>query len=128
MKNNKIYSEFYGCMGLIDGNDDRMDAFIDLLSKFRESFVEPDNSTHHVTAKRKLFGNHFQSDLPENVTVRPPRQVSNKGSGAGGRRLKSVREQAIEQSKKPLRLCRKCNRKTNHDSRNCDKFTDDGNL
>ncbi|KAL3623089.1 hypothetical protein CASFOL_031905 [Castilleja foliolosa] len=40
----------------------------------------------------------------------------------GGPRLKSLKEQATEQIKKPLRHCWKCNKKTTHDSCNCDKI------
>ncbi|KAL3655015.1 hypothetical protein CASFOL_000801 [Castilleja foliolosa] len=49
-------------------------------------------------------------------------EVKTKGRGAGGRRLKSLKEQAIEKSNKLLRLCRKCDQKTTLDSRNCDKI------
>ncbi|KAL3622483.1 hypothetical protein CASFOL_033894 [Castilleja foliolosa] len=52
----------------------------------------------------------------------PPCPVKTKRSGAGGRHLKSLKEQAIEKSKKPLRLFRKCNQKTTHDSHNCEKI------
>ncbi|KAL3650030.1 hypothetical protein CASFOL_006433 [Castilleja foliolosa] len=112
----RIYSVFYSSIGLIEGNPEKMNSYLESITELRDSIAAQDSSSTHVSAKRKLFQNHFRCDVPENQTIFPPAPVKNKGSG---RRIKSSKELAIEGSKKPLRLCRKCNQKTNHDSRNC---------
>ncbi|KAJ9565451.1 hypothetical protein OSB04_001417 [Centaurea solstitialis] len=63
---------------------------------------------------QELVGVH-KSDA---FDILPPSGISNKGSGKG-KRLKSVREREGEKAKKAKRLCRTCNDKVRHDSRNC---------
>ncbi|KAL3649827.1 hypothetical protein CASFOL_006230 [Castilleja foliolosa] len=123
---NTAYSEFYGCMGSIDGDPDKMAGFVNHIREYRALVdADSDSPTEKVPAKRRLFEDYYKSQKPvAGSGIKPPLQAKNKGSGAGGRRLKSFREEAIQQSNKPLRLCRKCNQKTNHDSRNCDKVTE----
>ncbi|KAL3643724.1 hypothetical protein CASFOL_014539 [Castilleja foliolosa] len=94
-----------------DSNDIDMDSDSDVNT---DSDVDPevDGNVEHGGVEVR----------PEIVSILPPCPVKTKGSGASGRRLKSLKEQAIDKSNKPLRLCRKCNQKTTHDSRNCDKI------
>ncbi|KAL3613568.1 hypothetical protein CASFOL_042602 [Castilleja foliolosa] len=83
-----------------------------------------DTSCTSQSTKRRLLQNHLGAEVPDLVTIHPPAPVHNKGSG---RRIKSATEIAIENSKKTLRLCRKCNQRMTHDSRNCDKFAGGAN-
>ncbi|XP_074315600.1 protein FAR1-RELATED SEQUENCE 5-like [Silene latifolia] len=50
------------------------------------------------------------------VTIHPPEQARNKGSG---KRLKSAKQQAIEKAAKPKRLCAYCKERVTHDRRTC---------
>ncbi|KAL3646814.1 hypothetical protein CASFOL_009358 [Castilleja foliolosa] len=119
----QIYSVFYSSVGLIDGNAEKMNSYLESITELRDSISNQDSSSTNVSAKRNLFLKHFNVDsLPEDAMIRNPAPAKNKGSG---RRIKSSKEIAIESSNKPLRLCRKCNQKTNHDSRNCPNVADE---
>ncbi|KAL3613221.1 hypothetical protein CASFOL_042912 [Castilleja foliolosa] len=104
-----------------DGNVER-GCVVSWLRQFRESDDEPESTSQTKTAKQKLFGDFLGCSRLEIASILPPCPLKTKGSGAGLRRLKSLKEKAIEKSNKPLRLCRKYNQKTTHDSRNCDKI------
>ncbi|XP_057793050.1 protein FAR1-RELATED SEQUENCE 5-like [Salvia miltiorrhiza] len=68
--------------------------------------------------QERRFSQFYGSAPIESPTVLPPDVAKTKGSGAGGRR-KSDKEKAFLLADRPLRLCRKCNTKGHHDSRNC---------
>nr|GMC82107.1 protein FAR1-RELATED SEQUENCE 5-like [Ipomoea batatas] len=65
--------------------------------------------------KKDRQGLHM-SNVSDDVVVRPPNIVKNKGSG---KRLKSIREKVAEKATKAKRLCRTCKQFAHHDSRNC---------
>ncbi|KAL3613679.1 hypothetical protein CASFOL_041753 [Castilleja foliolosa] len=120
----QLYSEFYHCVGVYDDDTETLRSIMLYLKDRREAASNKDTSFTSQSTKRRLFQNHLAAEVPDFVKIHPPALVHNKGSG---KRIKSAAEIAIENSKKPLRLCRKCNQRTTHDSRNCDKFAGDAN-
>ncbi|KAL3641559.1 hypothetical protein CASFOL_012374 [Castilleja foliolosa] len=116
----RLYSEFYHCVGLFDSDTGEINSFQLALKEYRESRSTIDKSLPTQSTKRRLFENFHRSEVPSVASILPPVPVYTKGSG---KRIKSAAEIAMEISKKPLRLCKKCNKRTNHDSRNCDKFS-----
>ncbi|KAL3643682.1 hypothetical protein CASFOL_014497 [Castilleja foliolosa] len=119
----QLYSEFYHTIGVVGNDTETLESIMCSLKDHRERKSNVDTSQN---TKRRLFEDHFGAQVPDkgSVTIHPPAPVHNKGSG---KRIKSAAEIAFENSKKTLRLCRKCNQRTNHDSRNCDKFTGSAN-
>ncbi|KAL3628284.1 hypothetical protein CASFOL_027330 [Castilleja foliolosa] len=115
---NQLYSEFYHCLYLIGDDTEKLKSFLKVLKDFRDSISTVDSTLPSLKTKGNLIENFYVYEVPDVVYVLNPVPVKTIGSG---RRINSVKEKAI--SKKPLRLCRKCNQKTNHDSRNCDKFS-----
>ncbi|XP_074299569.1 protein FAR-RED IMPAIRED RESPONSE 1-like [Silene latifolia] len=65
---------------------------------------------------RWLNNTHAANSSSSEVTIHPPEQARNKGSG---KRLKSAKQQAIEKAAKPKRLCAYCKEIVNHDRRTC---------
>ncbi|XP_074299831.1 protein FAR-RED IMPAIRED RESPONSE 1-like [Silene latifolia] len=68
-----------------------------------------------VGVLKTLPAEHTEDSSSE-VTIHPPEQARNKGSG---KRLKSAKEQAIEKVAKPKRLCAYCKERVTHDRRTC---------
>ncbi|GER41647.1 FAR1-related protein, partial [Striga asiatica] len=116
---NQIFSEFYSCIGMVEGNIELMNGFLTCLKDQKEMIVSVQGKQSDPGMKKCLFEKYYGAPLPSEVEVLPPAPVKNKGSGS---RLKSRKEKAIERSKKPLRMCSKCKQKSSHDARNCDKF------
>ncbi|XP_074290155.1 uncharacterized protein LOC141616897 [Silene latifolia] len=81
-----------------------------LLVEFLRSYVL--NRLQKTKRWRSLLGCSSSSE----VTIHPPEQARNKGSG---KRLKSAKQQAIEKAAKPKRLCAYCKERVTHDRRTC---------
>ncbi|XP_074283086.1 protein FAR1-RELATED SEQUENCE 5-like [Silene latifolia] len=81
-----------------------------LLVEFRQKLcIEPLTKDQEMEI---LLGCSSSSE----VTIHPPEQARNKGSG---KRLKSAKQQAIEKAAKPKRLCAYCKERVTHDRRTC---------
>ena len=55
-------------------------------------------------------------EKPDSVNVMPPSKAKNKGSGAGGRRIRSGKEVGIASQTKSKRKCSKCGEYAGHNS------------
>ncbi|XP_074277424.1 uncharacterized protein LOC141601063 [Silene latifolia] len=87
-----------------------------LLVEFRQKLcIEPLTKDQEM---EMLLGCNSSSE----VTIHPPEQARNKGSG---KRLKSAKQQAIEKAAKPKRLCTYCKERVTHDRRTCPLRIDD---
>ncbi|XP_074270911.1 protein FAR1-RELATED SEQUENCE 5-like [Silene latifolia] len=64
------------------------------------------------TKQTKRWRSLLGCDSSSEVTIHPPEQARNKGSG---KRLKSAKQQAIEKATKPKRLCAYCKERVTHD-------------
>ncbi|GER37255.1 FAR1-related protein [Striga asiatica] len=99
---NQLFSEFYSCIGLVEGNNDFMTSLLHSLKNQRHIFTSGLDQPSATTSKKKLFEDYYGGSIPQKVQVLPPFPVKMKGSGS---RLKSRKEKAIEKSNKPLRRC-----------------------
>lgn len=115
---NQPVSEFYKCLGLAEGKYKDVDELTRCLKGLSELFISRDGNESSSCTKKKLFEKFYGAPIPKEVSILPPIQVKTKGSGS---RIKSRKEKAVQQLSKPLRMCSKCKKKTNHDARNCGK-------
>ena len=95
-----------------------MTWFVEKLEKWNSKikFDIPEQSNRE--RRNSNIKEFLAVDDPESLDVLPPTGIANKGCGKG-KRLKSIREKASKESKKPKRVCRKCGQRSRHDSRNC---------
>ncbi|KAH6767225.1 hypothetical protein C2S52_018208 [Perilla frutescens var. hirtella] len=116
---NLLISEFYSCLGIVDGNRKKMDAMLYGIRDMRV-VLQPgdgdDQCSSFSSMKERLFEKFYGATNPSVVEVHPHVVVKTKGSGS---RLKPRREKNLECAKKPLRMCRKCNQLSDHDFKNC---------
>ncbi|XP_074318600.1 protein FAR-RED ELONGATED HYPOCOTYL 3-like [Silene latifolia] len=127
----ELWSEMFTCVSLVEQSPVNCDELLTILRGFKErvlseitSSVADDGGNSSIGKKRDknadiemLLG----TSVPSEITILPPRQYNNKGSG---KRMISQRERVGEVNKKPLRRCKACGQMANHDSRNCDRPKD----
>ncbi|CAH9077257.1 unnamed protein product [Cuscuta europaea] len=82
----------------------------------KKIFTSYQESSAGASTKSDVIKSYYGSSVPTEVSVHPPQQARNKGCG---KRIKGGKEKSIEVRNKTKRLCRKCNKKGYHDSRNC---------
>ncbi|KAH6790143.1 hypothetical protein C2S51_005149 [Perilla frutescens var. frutescens] len=100
------------------GDTAKMSLLLQSLHELRERFSSGDIEDDTMSKKSRLFSDFYELCAPSEVEVHPPELVKTKGSAS---RIKSKEEARVERAKKPLRTCKKCGKKANHDSRNCGK-------
>ncbi|XP_074265532.1 protein FAR1-RELATED SEQUENCE 5-like [Silene latifolia] len=127
----ELWSEMFTCVSLVEQSPVNCDELLTILREFKErvlaettSSVADDGGNSSIGKKRDKnaeIGMLLGTSVPSEITILPPRQCKNKGSG---KRMISQRERAGEVNKKPLRRCKACGQMANHDSRNCDRPKD----
>ncbi|KAH6835291.1 hypothetical protein C2S53_014997 [Perilla frutescens var. hirtella] len=115
---NQLISEFYACLSVDEGDTANMSLLLQSLRELREGFLSGDIEDDTMSKKSRLFSDFYGLCAPSEVEVYPPELVKTKGSAS---RIKSKEEARAERAKKPLRTCKKCRKKADHDSRNCGK-------
>ncbi|KAH6775754.1 hypothetical protein C2S52_013315 [Perilla frutescens var. hirtella] len=115
---NQLISEFYVCLSIAEGDTAKMSLLLQSLRELREGFLSGDIENDTMSKKSRLFSDFYGLCTPSEVDVHPPELVKTKGSASC---IKSKEEVRAERAKKPLRTCKKCGKKANHDSRNCRK-------
>ncbi|KAH6782329.1 hypothetical protein C2S51_007622 [Perilla frutescens var. frutescens] len=115
---NQLIYEFYACLSVAEGDTAKMSLLLQSLHELRERFSSGDIEDDTMSNKSRLFSDFYGLCAPSEVEVHPPELVKTKGSAS---RIKSKEEARVERAKKPLRTCKKCGKKANHDSRNCGK-------
>ncbi|XP_074290574.1 protein FAR1-RELATED SEQUENCE 5-like [Silene latifolia] len=114
MEISNVWSEFYSTIGVAKSLPvDRIKELAALLKSFREEFSP--SSSSEVLSKEKEIEQLLGFTSSSEVTILPPKQVRNKGSG---KRLLSSRNESIANAQKPKRLCACCKHMANHDKRN----------
>lgn len=113
-KTGELWSQMFNCVALVEQNPEGVDELIDLLHSFKEKYA--DGGTKIPKDKNAELEMLIGTKIPSEVTILPPKQSKNKGSG---KRLVSEREKAAEQRKKAPRLCAFCGKVGFHDSRTC---------
>ncbi|XP_074291711.1 uncharacterized protein LOC141618497 [Silene latifolia] len=129
-KISELWSELFTSVSLVEQTPVYCDELLDILRGFKKRVivgisVADDSGNSGIGQKKDKsaeIGILLGTNVPTEIKVLPPRQCKNKGSR---KRLISQREKAGEVNKKPLRRCKACGEMANHDSRNCDKRTND---
>ncbi|CAH9076696.1 unnamed protein product [Cuscuta europaea] len=111
-----LWSDIHFCVGMIEHHPHLLQQFSDVIKVQKELLSSSQPSSAAASSKSEVIKGFYGSPIPTQISVHPPQQARNKGCG---KRIKSGKEKAIEVSKKSKRLCRKCNQKGYHDSRNC---------
>ncbi|XP_074288753.1 protein FAR1-RELATED SEQUENCE 5-like [Silene latifolia] len=106
-----VWSEFRHIVGVLKTlPTEHTEELASLLVEFRQKLcIEPLTKDQEM---EMLLGCSSSSE----VTIHPPEQARNKGSG---KRLKSAKQQAIKKAAKPKRLCSYCKEIVTHDRRTC---------
>ncbi|XP_019161884.1 PREDICTED: protein FAR1-RELATED SEQUENCE 5-like [Ipomoea nil] len=117
---NLLWSDIYACVGLADGNIERLSQLRRVICEQRQLFLQEgseDGSGVVAGGSKQSVINSFCGDVSQGSTVevRDPIQAKNKGSG---KRLKSTREKAASKCVKQSRKCHTCE-EYGHNSRTC---------
>ncbi|XP_019167298.1 PREDICTED: uncharacterized protein LOC109163032 [Ipomoea nil] len=90
---NKLWSEFYTCMGLANGWPKKMDQMLATLQQLKKDLEmemqETQESGNNESPFERLIGANRLGD----IQIKPPKVAKNKGSG---KRIKSNKEKATE--------------------------------
>uniref|UniRef100_A0A803M7N0 ALOG domain-containing protein n=1 Tax=Chenopodium quinoa TaxID=63459 RepID=A0A803M7N0_CHEQI len=114
-----LWCRFFSCVSLCEEKVECLESLLSKLISFENEMKDLDSIS--PVDKREAKNKHIELFVGSNdivVDILPPNKSSNKGSGSG-KRKKSDKEIAIEESQRKDRLCRTCGQRTNHDSRNC---------
>ncbi|KAH6828233.1 hypothetical protein C2S53_003293 [Perilla frutescens var. hirtella] len=115
---NQLISEFYACLSVAKGDIAKMSLLLQSIHELRDGFLSGDIEDDTLSKKSRLFSDFYGLCAPSEFEVHPRDLVKIKGTES---RIKSKEEARAEYKKKPLRTCKKCGKKCNHDSRNCGK-------
>ncbi|XP_031108448.1 protein FAR1-RELATED SEQUENCE 5-like [Ipomoea triloba] len=116
---NLMWSDIYACVGLADGNIDRLSQIRSVINDQRKLFLQDgsDNGSSVAGGSKQSVINSFCGSMSKasSVEVHDPVKAKNKGSG---KRLKSARERAASKCAKQSRRCHTCD-EYGHNSRTC---------
>ncbi|XP_031097041.1 uncharacterized protein LOC116001296 [Ipomoea triloba] len=120
---NLMWSDIYACVGLADGNIDRLSQLQRVINEQRQIFLQDgsENGNGAAVGNKQSLINSFCGDVSmgSTVDVHDSVQAKNKGSG---KRLKSARERAASKCAKQSRRCHTCD-EYGHNSRTCPSNT-----
>ncbi|XP_074266847.1 protein FAR-RED IMPAIRED RESPONSE 1-like [Silene latifolia] len=108
-----MWSEVHEAVGLLR---DKGIADVDSFSAVIRSFKQSLSPLGEVLNKNQQMEKFLNCTVCEVVTILPPKNSKNKGTG---KRLLSAKTKAMVLARKPKRKCKNCKRMTNHDKRNC---------
>ncbi|XP_074278677.1 protein FAR-RED IMPAIRED RESPONSE 1-like [Silene latifolia] len=108
-----MWSEVHEAVGLLR---DKGIADVDSFSAVIRSFKQSLSPLGEVLNKNQQMEKFLNCTTCEVVTILPPKNSKNKGTG---KRLMSAKTKAMVLARKPKRKCKNCKRMTNHDKRNC---------
>nr|GMC82521.1 protein FAR1-RELATED SEQUENCE 5-like [Ipomoea batatas] len=112
---NQLWNEFYNCMGLVNGWQEKMNEMLTTLQQLKKEFHKSKLQTNQSPAAESAIEAIVGSRTTGEIRIKPPKFAHNKGSG---KRLKSNKEKDIEKSKKKSRTCATCGGK-GHNNRTC---------
>ncbi|XP_074291190.1 protein FAR1-RELATED SEQUENCE 7-like [Silene latifolia] len=108
-----MWSEVHEDVGLLrDKGVADVDSFSAVIRAFKQSL----SPLGEVLNKNQQMEKFLNCTPCEVVTILPPKNSKNKGTG---KRLLSAKTKAMVLARKPKRKCKNCKRMTNHDKRNC---------
>nr|GMC71785.1 protein FAR1-RELATED SEQUENCE 5-like [Ipomoea batatas] len=112
---NQLWNEFYNCIGLVNGWQEKMNAMLTTLQQLKKKFQQSNHQTDQSPANESTIESIVGLKTTGEINIKPPKVARNKGRG---KRLKSNKEKAIEKSKKKQRACATCGGR-GHNSRTC---------
>ncbi|XP_074304576.1 protein FAR1-RELATED SEQUENCE 6-like [Silene latifolia] len=108
-----MWSEVHEAVGLLrDKGVADVDSFCAVIRSFKHSL----SPLEEVLNKNQQMEKFLNCTASEVVTILPPKNSKNKGTG---KRLLSAKTKAMVLARKPKRKCKNYKRMTNHDKRNC---------
>ncbi|KAJ9556431.1 hypothetical protein OSB04_011045 [Centaurea solstitialis] len=93
-------------------------SFVALLTSWNDDLDDELPRKSAMERKKDTIQEILGVSVPDDPNYVAPSGIKNKGSGTR-HRLKGAREKAVEEARKPKRLCRTCKDFVQHDSRNC---------
>lgn len=109
----RLWSEVFETIGVLSGaGATEVDSFCNLVREFREAL----GLSGGILTKEQEIEQLLGCKRVEAITILPPKQAKNKGSG---KRLLSNRTKAVVKNAKPKRMCKNCKQMAHHDKRNC---------
>ncbi|KAK6143545.1 hypothetical protein DH2020_023893 [Rehmannia glutinosa] len=118
----KLWSDFQCCVGLSQGSRERLHNLAQLISQHKQTLLNDVETNPNLVTKNSLMEQYVGSAPPLDVTVFPPSQAKNKGSGSRVKsRIQSQKEKAVKESHKLKRRCGKCGEVGTYNSRTCTK-------
>ncbi|XP_074303672.1 uncharacterized protein LOC141638160 isoform X1 [Silene latifolia] len=109
----KLWSEVHATIGLLRGMSvTEVVNLSSLIREFKEKFLPYKKDL----TKQQEFEQILGCPASDEVTILPPKQSKNKGSG---KRMVSAKAKAIDLACKPKRMCNNCKQMAHHDKRNC---------
>ncbi|XP_074291784.1 uncharacterized protein LOC141618584 [Silene latifolia] len=108
-----MWSEVHQTVGLFRGKGvTDVERFSAIIRGFKDTL----SPLGEVLNKNQQMEKILHCTTSEVVTIFPPKNSKNKGSG---KRPLSAKTKALALARKPKRKCKNCKRMTNHDKRNC---------
>ncbi|KAK6160239.1 hypothetical protein DH2020_003620 [Rehmannia glutinosa] len=119
---NNLWSDFHSCIGLAQGNIDKLSNLSRLVSEEKVKLLKYQPHTPSMGSKQSVMETYYGSTSHLDISLSPPKQAKNKGIGSNVRsRILSQREKAIKASTKLKRICGTCGEIETHNSRTCPK-------
>ncbi|XP_019179213.1 PREDICTED: protein FAR1-RELATED SEQUENCE 5-like [Ipomoea nil] len=112
----QLWDEINTCVGLVGNSLERQTRMVSILKDLNAEFSSDGLSTNPVKGNRVAIQALCGVEPPESITIKPPAQAKNKGTG---KRIKSHREIAIEKNAKIGRKCGICGKYARHNARSC---------
>nr|GMD22609.1 protein FAR1-RELATED SEQUENCE 5-like [Ipomoea batatas] len=114
---NQLWNEFYNCMGLENGWQEKMEEMLTTLQQLKKDFQNATHQPPRSHPREMVIESILGSKPTGEIHIKPPKVAKNKGRG---KRLKSNKEKAILKKGKKPRACATCGG-PGHDSRNCEE-------
>ncbi|XP_019166876.1 PREDICTED: protein FAR1-RELATED SEQUENCE 5-like [Ipomoea nil] len=112
----ELWSEIQTCVGMVGESMVRQARMVEVLKELRDEFASDGTIICEAKGNRAAIEALCGVKPPPCITIKPPAQAKNKGSG---KRIKSTREIAIENSGKAGRKCGVCGEYARHNARSC---------
>ncbi|CAA0840976.1 Protein FAR1-RELATED SEQUENCE 1 [Striga hermonthica] len=114
---NKLWSDIHLCVGLVETSMDRLVEFSKIIENHKHKLTT-EQEVGPIGTKNHRFEMFVGTSVPQELNIHPPTKTNNKGSR---KRIKSMKEQAIEKSVKKRRICKTCGERSGHNTRTCHK-------
>ncbi|XP_019157207.1 PREDICTED: protein FAR1-RELATED SEQUENCE 5-like [Ipomoea nil] len=112
----ELWSEIQTCVGMVGESMVCQARMVEVLKELRDEFASDGTIICEAKGNRAAIEALCGVQPPPCITIKPPAQAKNKGSG---KRIKSTREIAIENSGKAGRKCGVCGEYARHNARSC---------